>query len=148
MVKNVEFYEAAAQILPVLLLAMIVQLRLFKRSEEETVGQNVWLVGDDREPPSGIADAVIILAIFYGLASLVYLPVRTRVQAIREAIPRWLAIFAEVVLSVALPALVLLATFGVIPAAVLPSVAAGLVLVLVIVGRALGLARQVRDGAA
>jgi hypothetical protein len=158
MVENIEFYEAAAQVLPVLLLALLVELGLRDRDERETVGQSVWLLGvfgaivvgetvviavlREREPPLAIADVVIILAVAYAVLALVFFPVRTRVRAVRAAIPRWLALLVEVAVTIGAPALVALAAFDVIGVDVLVTLMAVVALALIVVGRALTLVRR------
>jgi hypothetical protein len=107
------------------------------------VGETVVIaVLREREPPPAIADVVIILAVAYAVLALVFFPVRTRVRAVRAAIPRWLALLVEVAVTIGAPALVALAAFDGIGVDVLVTLMAVVALALIVVGRALTLVRR------
>jgi hypothetical protein len=93
------FYEVAAQVIPVLLLALVIELGLFRRSERETAPQSLWTIGAlgvmllgefvcltavrDQVEPSKLERIVVLGAISFGLIAIALVPVIDRIAALR-----------------------------------------------------------------
>lgn len=156
--EGVAFYGAAAQIIPVLLLALVLELRLVERTDAEPIADGVWFVGClgtmvvgeltsvgallDGKPLTNIGNVVILVAILYGVVLIALLPIAPRVTAIRQALPDTVAAVGEVVLMIGVVTVVALATFGVFDPSVLSVIAGAAVLALIIVGRGLATFRR------
>jgi hypothetical protein len=151
-VEHETYYATVAQVLPVLMLVLILELRLSKRGESETIGESLWLVGvfgallvgeltclltlQSGEAPSRIVNVMIVLAWFYGLTMLCVIPIATRLRAIRDALPRKLVFVVENGAIFGMIAITLLAEFNVVRTSILATVIATVVLLTVLVGRA------------
>jgi hypothetical protein len=149
--EGLEFYSTAAQIIPVILLALVLEARLLGLSPDERLAESLWIVAfvgamvvgemsalavlREGEPASGLEDAVIILAIFYGVVLIAALPVLPRLRALRDAPPRWLAMAIEGLAVAGFAALAVLASFDVVSARTLSLVVAAAVLVVLVAAR-------------
>jgi hypothetical protein len=151
-VNELEFYSAAAQIIPVLLLALVLEGRLFELEERaERLPESLWIIAligamlagevaalsalAAGKAATALEDAIIMLAIFYGVVLVAALPVLPRVRALRDALPRRVAFVLENVLIFGFALLTVLAATGVIPARSLGLVLAGTVLLVLVVAR-------------
>jgi hypothetical protein len=84
---------------------------------------------------------VVFAALFYGVAIFAWLPVAPRLRAVRAKTPLWLARLADVAFSVAVLVVAILTTFEVISARWIGGIAAAAVILLIVVGRGLAVAR-------
>jgi hypothetical protein len=151
-VNELEFYSAAAQIIPVLLLALVLEGRLFELEERaERLPESLWIIAligamlagevaalsalAAGKAATALEDAIIMLAIFYGVVLVAALPVLPRIRALRDALPPWVAFVLENVLIFGFALLTVLAATGVIPARSLGLVLAGTVLLVLVVAR-------------
>jgi hypothetical protein len=103
-VDDLQYYAVAAQVIPVLLLALVLEVRLFRVDEDESIPDSLWFMGVfgamfvgemvaigalyAGETPSRFEQIVVFLATFYGVAIFAWLPVAPRLRAVRAKTPR------------------------------------------------------------
>lgn len=105
-VNDLEFYSVAAQVIPVLVLALVIERRYFQRQPTESSGQSLFLltvllalVGGEflalsalleGPSPSALRQSVVMLALVWGFLGLLGGALRDRFAAASDALPAWL----------------------------------------------------------
>jgi len=142
------FYATAAQVIPVLLLTLVFELRIGRRREDEEFGLSIWLMGTvlamalgelaafvalaQQKNLSPLGQVPIWLALIGGTMMIAAGPMLRRWEAVHAAVPLGLSLALRYGLLLALTALVILATFGVVSDDVLPAFGAVVVLLIVL----------------
>ena len=158
---NTPFYSTAAQVIPVLLLVVALELNLARRPERERVVDSIWLVGFivgmivaemlsilallEERSLSTVENALIVTMILYGVWVIAFLPVSSRMRAIREAFPLWLWVVLEYAFFLAVVSVTFLSMFGMIAGRRLGEISAIFVFALIVGSRAVHVSRR-RDG--
>ncbi len=165
MFKGAEFYVVAAEIMPLLLVAVIFETKYFNEPPEksESLADSVWFIGFfsgtmvaemlafdallEERKLDDLETLAILGTIFYAFMLLTVLPIRPRVSRVLNDLPQAAAIAVRIGGLVGVLTIPLLATFNVLGAWRIGQVAAGLVLLLMFGGRALAvLAESPRQG--
>ncbi len=127
--SEVTFYATAAQVIPVLALALLLERRLFERSDDVSTSGSLYLlsalillVGGELvalnavlSGGSSVAVAVTMAAFTWGLLFLFASAFRRQIAALSQAAPRWVRTIAEpalLILSVGMVATIMLTGRG------------------------------------
>jgi hypothetical protein len=156
------FYATAAQVIPVLLLTLVFQLRLRHRRDDEELGLSLQMLATflamalgelsafvalrEKENLRPVAEASIWIALVWGTMMIAATPILSRWEAVDDAMPRWLSVAVRYGIFLGVVALVFLGTFGVVDAELLPVFGAVVVIVFALAGMAISDFRPVSRG--
>jgi hypothetical protein len=148
-VDDQAFYAVAAQVIPVLLLALIFENRLLRIQENESLGNSVYFIGVfgallvgeitalaalSGTDPSRLEKSTVWLALIFGVLLLVGWPIWSRVQRVFDVVPSGVRFLVESAVLIGVVVVAYLVMFDLISENWLSGIAAVLVLACIIGG--------------
>jgi len=146
-----------AQVVPVLLLAAIFEMKLLVREADEPLEASAWVLAffaamlvaemsallalSARKAPTRFEDSVILMAIYYGVAVIVLLPLGSRYSYVRDALPWRLGRWLQEAGIISVMVIAVLVSFGMVNELIIGAVAGAVVIAGLIGARGFALVR-------